>query len=266
MIFIKTMQKIGFLLSFVSVCAHAACDEDQDIEQMETTLSGWGAYSNQAAVDEVLPLDRSDNNITLDLKKQRVDDVELLVSAIMRMDINDLHKNRSLILRESYIGDKAANTLLELIGFIRNSSNYLEVIGILHILDLSFNEISCKGVIHLANSLNTNNTMTNLNLSNNKIENDGARALAVMIEKNRMLRYIDLVYNNITDPGISAIMSALESRFTSEISSVCSMISLPCVVLTLQKESPMMPFTCQIRIHIPEHLRERVCYTDHKES
>ncbi len=83
------------------------------------------------------------------------------------------------------------------------------------ILDLSGNEITCEGVILLADALNNNLTIKELILYNNRIGDKGIRALALELSiNNSTLKKLNLGFNDITDDGAQHLAQMLKTNRT----------------------------------------------------
>ncbi len=81
-------------------------------------------------------------------------------------------------------------------------------------LELSMNDITDDGALHLANALKTHKTLKVLNLSDNKITDIGAQHLANALEVNISLQTLNMSHNLIGNQGARYIAKALESNKT----------------------------------------------------
>ncbi|CAF3971783.1 unnamed protein product, partial [Adineta steineri] len=77
-----------------------------------------------------------------------------------------------------------------------------------------FRSLSLQGVQHLANALETNNTLITLALNDNEIGDLGAQYLANILEQNTTLSSLDLSSNEIGDDGIAHLANALKQNKT----------------------------------------------------
>lgn len=83
--------------------------------------------------------------------------------------------------------------------------------------DLSFNELSPRGLEAIITALKLNTTVTRLNLSNNKINQNGAEIIAKLIKVNNSLRMLEIECNNIKNKGVIKIIHAIGKNKKSNI-------------------------------------------------
>ena len=76
-------------------------------------------------------------------------------------------------------------------------------------LDLSYNNITDKGVKVLSEVLVNNNKLRSLNLRGNNITDKGAKFLSEVLVNNNKLRSLNLSVNNITDKGVKFLSEVL---------------------------------------------------------
>ena len=163
-------------------------------------------------------------------------DLNLSNNGIGPDKIPDLVKSISLInltklnLSVNKIGNDGADSICELLMGLDSACT-------IEILDVSYNEITTKGISRIFYSLTNNQTLSNLNISNNFfgtglsnnfysfiVENSGVKILNLSgcqikshsltifpdaLPKNRTLEELDLSGNNIDDNGVEAICIGL---------------------------------------------------------
>ena len=76
-------------------------------------------------------------------------------------------------------------------------------------LNLSYNNITDKGVKVLSEVLVNNNKLHSLDLSGNNITDKGVKILSEVLVDNNKLRSLDLSVNNITDKGVKLLSESL---------------------------------------------------------
>ena len=76
----------------------------------------------------------------------------------------------------------------------------MECLGRSHLkkLNLSHNEITSVGALHISKGLEINRSLHFLNLSDNMIDDEAANALLNAINNNEGLRSVDLGFNGIS--------------------------------------------------------------------
>ena len=77
-------------------------------------------------------------------------------------------------------------------------------------LDMSRNNITCKGASAIAEALKVNRVLQKLNIISNDISDDGTVAFGECLKTNTTLIELDMSWNNITCKGASAIAEALK--------------------------------------------------------
>ena len=83
-------------------------------------------------------------------------------------------------------------------------------------LDISGNEIGDKGIAHIANSLRTNTTISDLDVFHCGISGIGVQSLAEAIAANGSIRLerLNIAFNDIGDIGTAHIATALQINTT----------------------------------------------------
>ena len=79
----------------------------------------------------------------------------------------------------------------------------------LEILQLSFNELSCKGVEALMNAVWGSQTLKELRLDNNVVSDRGAQVVSAVLGAVKTLTHLDLGFNKISSGGMKVLMKAL---------------------------------------------------------
>jgi len=137
--------------------------------------------------------------------------------------------------RNLSLSNRRGNFIAEVVGCC------LKEIDIVRVLNLSHHEISCKGLLNIADVINTNNlmlmeldisynnvfddgmigiseylrksnTIEILNLSRNNLTYIGAKLIGEAIERNETLRQLDISYNEISDDGVVAISKSVKKN------------------------------------------------------
>ncbi|GFO32618.1 leucine-rich repeat-containing protein 74a-like [Plakobranchus ocellatus] len=84
-------------------------------------------------------------------------------------------------------------------------------------LDLSHNEFSVMGGIHLGGALGVNDGLVDLDLSWNCLRKDGAAAIASSLRLNRTLEVLDLSWNGFGVEGATALAKSLPVNTTLKV-------------------------------------------------
>ena len=77
-------------------------------------------------------------------------------------------------------------------------------------LDVSWNNITCKGASVIAEAIQVNTALQKLNISSNEISDDGAIAFSKCLKTNTTLIELNMSRNNITCKGASVIAEAIQ--------------------------------------------------------
>ena len=77
-------------------------------------------------------------------------------------------------------------------------------------LDISWNNITCKGASVIAEAIQVNTALQKLNISYNRISDDGAIAFSECLKTNTTLIELDMSGNNITCKGARVIAEAIQ--------------------------------------------------------
>jgi Ran GTPase-activating protein (RanGAP) involved in mRNA processing and transport len=109
---------------------------------------------------------------------------------------------RVLSLANCELGDDVADILSEAIK--RNRKGLP-----LEILQLSFNNLSCKGVEALMNGIWGSTCLKELRLDNNAVSNRGAQVVSAVLGSVKTLTHLDLGFNKISPGGMKVLMKAL---------------------------------------------------------
>ena len=99
------------------------------------------------------------------------------------------------------LGDNEAILLAESIK--RNQSLPLET------LQLSFNNLTCKGIEALMNAIWGSQTLRELRLDNNSISDRGAQVVSAVLSSVKTLTRLDLGFNSISSTGMKVLMKAV---------------------------------------------------------
>lgn len=121
--------------------------------------------------------------------------------------------------------DDLVNFFKGLFGYSLHLSEFATALRInshLTTLDLSLNQIGCKGATELASVLAENKTLRHLNLSDNNLGNRGAEALASGLQLNSTLHSLNLSSNAIDQ--IHFITQALDKANLAELNLACNRI------------------------------------------
>jgi len=79
----------------------------------------------------------------------------------------------------------------------------------LEALQLSFNELTCKGVEALMNAVWASETLRELRLDNNAVSDRGAQVVSAVLGSVKTLTHLDLGFNKISSGGMKVLMKAL---------------------------------------------------------
>ena len=112
----------------------------------------------------------------------------------------------TLIFSGCAIGDSGVESLLGVIDSIVLTSKTVQCYSDVHVLDISFNNISCHGAKAISSCL-TN--LEELNISSNNIEAEGAKDIASCLSHDRVYK-LNISRNNISSSGAKAIANALK--------------------------------------------------------
>ena len=80
----------------------------------------------------------------------------------------------------------------------------------LELINLSYCELKCEGLVGIAEGLSKNTGIRSLYLNNNSIQDKGVEMISIGIAKNKVLKLIDLSSNKICDKGGLSLGKAIQ--------------------------------------------------------
>lgn len=147
------------------------------------------------------------STFAIDLSNGYYDDVDM---EIVAKHVMEHKKCKVLVLHHNNITEKGA---LHLSEALKNNTS-------LEKLNIGYNKIGDRGVVHIVESLLMNNsTLAKLHLQSNSITKVGAGYLAKMLRINPTMRKLGLDYNKIGNEGVKLLSLALSSNSESTASS-----------------------------------------------
>jgi len=82
----------------------------------------------------------------------------------------------------------------------------------LRVLSLGSNQLACKGIERLAESMKVNTSLQEIHLGDNNMGDDGAKSFADALKVNTALQVIGIYGNNIGDEGVEALAASFKTN------------------------------------------------------